>query len=56
MKFEYLKNYSISEIKENYEKIKSSHLEKLATKMLNNNQKIKDLNQKQIKGDFLKNF
>lgn len=41
---------------DNYDKQKSNHLEKLATKSLANDQKFSILKSKQIKGNFLKNF
>jgi len=39
-----------------YPKIKSSHLEKLATKMLKNDEKFRKLKEKKISDNFLKNF
>ena len=39
-----------------YDKQKSKHLEKLTTKMLDNDEKLNKLKSKQIKGNFLKNF
>jgi hypothetical protein len=44
------------EITKDYDKIKSKHLEKLATKMLKNKDKEDLLKNKEIKGDFLKLF
>ena len=39
-----------------YDKIKSRHLEKLADKMLKNDEKHNKLKSKQIKGNFLDEF
>lgn len=39
-----------------YEKQKEKHLEKLATKMLENEEKANKLKDKKIKGDFLDKF
>jgi len=39
-----------------YDKIKSRHLEKLATKMLKDDEKYNKLKSKQIKGNFLDEF
>mgnify|MGYP003679002720 CR=1 FL=1 len=39
-----------------YDKQKEKHLEKLATKMLKNDEKLTKLKSKHIKGNFLKNF
>lgn len=44
------------EIVKDYDKIKSRHLEKLATKMLKNDEKFKELKTKNINTDFLKLF
>jgi len=44
------------EILRDYDKIKSRHLEKLATKMLKNDEKHQNLKNKNINPDFLKNF
>jgi len=41
---------------QNYDKQKSLHLEKLASKSLDNDEKFRILKQKKIKGDFLKKF
>lgn len=43
-------------ITKDYDKIKSKHLENLATKMLKNKDKEDLLKTKEIKGDFLKLF
>ena len=40
----------------NYEKQKSEHLDKLATKMLKNDEKAQKLKEKQISTNFLKLF
>ena len=39
-----------------YDKQKSKHLDKLATKVLKNDEKATQLKSKTIKGDFLDNF
>ena len=39
-----------------YDNQKSKHLEKLTTKMLDNDEKFSKLKSKPIKGNFLKNF
>lgn len=39
-----------------YDKIKSSHLERLAAKILKDEEKRDNLRSKTIKGNFLKNF
>jgi len=44
------------EIIKDYDKIKSRHLEKLATKMLKNDEKFQKLKNKNINPDFLKSF
>lgn len=43
-------------IKENYDKTKSSHLEKLGTVMLKNEEKFRKLKEKKISNNFLKQF
>jgi hypothetical protein len=43
-------------IKEDYNKIKSSHLERLGTVMLKNEEKFRKLKDKKINNNFLKNF
>ncbi len=43
-------------ITRDYEKQKSKHVEKLADKMLKNDEKAQQLKSKTMKGDFLKNF
>ena len=50
------KNKKHEEIVRDYDKIKSRHLEKLATKMLKNDEKHEKLKEKNIKGDFLNLF
>lgn len=39
-----------------YDRIKSKHLDKLASKTLDNDEKSQQLKSKPIKGNFLKNF
>ena len=39
-----------------YDKIKSKHLDRLASKTLDNDEKAQKLKSKPIKGNFLKNF
>jgi|TARA_B100002019_G_C20870063_1_gene403551 hypothetical protein len=51
-----IKNKKHDQIINDYDKIKSKHLEKLATKMLKDEDKNNKLKSKNIKGDFLKNF
>ena len=51
-----IKNKKHNKIVKDYDKQKENHLEKLATKMLKNDEKIQKLKSKQIKGDFLDNF
>ncbi len=55
-KYKNLKNKKHNKIVNDYEKQKEKHLEKLATKILKNDEKSDKLKSKQIKGDFLKNF
>ena len=43
-------------IVKDYDKQKSKHLEKLADKILKNDEKSNQLKSKLMKGDFLKNF
>jgi hypothetical protein len=43
-------------IKEDYGKIKSSHLERLGTTMLKNEEKFRKLKDKKINNNFLKHF
>lgn len=43
-------------ITRDYEKQKSKHVEKLADRMLKNDEKAQQLKSKTMKGDFLKNF
>jgi len=50
------KNKKHEEIVRDYDKIKSRHLEKLATKMLKNDEKHEKLKEKNVKGDFLNLF
>jgi hypothetical protein len=51
-----LKNKKHDQIVNDYQKIKSKHLDKLATTMLDNQDKMDKLKEKQSKGDFLKLF
>ena len=55
-KYKNLKNKKHNKIVNDYDKQKEKHLEKLATKILKNDEKSDKLKSKQIKGDFLKNF
>jgi len=55
-KYKNLKNKKHNKIINDYDKQKEKHLEKLATKMLKNDEKSEKLKSKQIKGNFLKNF
>ena len=43
-------------IVKDYDKAKSKHLEKLATKQLKQNETRRSLSARPMKGDFLKNF
>ena len=43
-------------ITKDYDKQKERHLEKLASKSLDNDENFRKLKDKKIKGDFLKNF
>jgi len=51
-----IKNKKHNQIINDYDKVKSKHLEKLANKMLRDEDKNSKLKSKNIKGDFLKNF
>jgi hypothetical protein len=51
-----IKSKKHNKIVNDYDRQKEKHLEKLATKMLKNDEKSEKLKTKQIKGDFLKNF
>ncbi len=51
-----IKRKKHDQIVNDYDKIKSKHLEKLATKILKDEEKNSRLKDKNIKGDFLKNF
>jgi hypothetical protein len=55
-KYKNFKNKKHNKIVNDYDKQKEKHLEKLATKMLKNDEKSEKLKLKQIKGNFLKNF
>ena len=51
-----LLNKKYHKITKDYDKQKEHHLEKLASKSLDNDEKFRRLRDKKIKGDFLKNF
>lgn len=51
-----MKHKKHNKIVKNYDKQKSNHLEKLASKSLATEEKFRILKEKKIKGDFLKNF
>ena len=51
-----MKHKKHNKIVKDYDKQKSKHLEKLATKLLDTNSKFRILQDKKINGDFLKNF
>jgi hypothetical protein len=51
-----MKNKKHNKIVDDYDEIKSRHLEKLATKNLAADEKFRKLRDKKVKGDFLKNF
>jgi len=51
-----IKNKKHNKIVKDYDKQKEKHLEKLATKILKNDEKAEKLKSKYIKGDFLNNF
>jgi hypothetical protein len=51
-----MKNKKHNKIVSDYDKQKSKHLDRLATKMLDNDEKFRKLQDKKIKGNFLKNF
>ncbi|MCP4970253.1 MAG: hypothetical protein GY932_06620 [Arcobacter sp.] len=55
-KYKSLKNKKHNKIVKDYDKQKEKHLEKLATKILKNDEKAEKLKSKHIKGDFLTNF
>ena len=55
-KYKNLKHKKHNKIVNDYDKQKEKHLEKLATKILKNDEKSEKLKSKQIKGNFLKNF
>ena len=50
------KNKKHNQIVNDYDKIKSKHLEKLASKMLKDDERNEKLKNKQIKGNFLDKF
>ena len=49
-----MKNKKHDKIVRDYDKIKSKHLDKLAKKMLDNDEKDQKLKKYKLKGDFLK--
>jgi hypothetical protein len=51
-----MKHKNHNKIVNDYDKQKSKHLGRLATKMLDNDEKFRKLQDKKVKGDFLKNF
>ena len=51
-----MKHKKHNKIVKDYDKQKSRHLEKLASKTLDNDENFRKLKDKKIKGDFLKNF
>ena len=51
-----MKNKKHNKIVKDYDKIKSKHLDKLAKKMLDNDEKDQKLKKYKLKGDFLKNI
>ena len=51
-----MKKKKHDKIVNDYDKIKSKHLEKLAKKMLDNDEKFSKLKDKNIKGNFLDKF
>jgi len=51
-----IKRKKHDQIINDYDKIKSRHLEKLANKMLKDDEKYNKLKSKQIKGNFLNEF
>jgi|TARA_R110001583_G_scaffold4489_1_gene25927 hypothetical protein len=51
-----IKRKKHDQIMNDYDKIKSRHLEKLANKMLKDDEKYNKLKSKQIKGNFLDEF
>ena len=51
-----MKNKKHNKIVNDYDKIKSKHLDKLAKKMLENDEKDQKLKKYKLKGDFLKNL
>ena len=51
-----MKNKKHIKIVNDYDKIKSKHLDKLAKKMLDNDEKQQNLKKYKLKGNFLKNL
>ncbi len=56
LKIANMKNKKHQKIVDDYSKQKSKHLDKLATRMLKNDEKASKLKSKTMKGNFLKNF
>lgn len=50
------KDKRVEEIRKSFDKTKSKHLERMATKMLERDEKIQKLKDKKIKGKFLDLF
>ena len=55
-KIKNIKRKKHDQIVNDYDKIKSKHLDKLAKKMLDNDEKDQKLKKYKLKGDFLKNL
>ena len=51
-----MKNKKHNKIVNDYDKIKSKHLDKLAKKMFDNDEKQQNLKKYKLKGNFLKNL
>jgi hypothetical protein len=51
-----MKSKKHEQITKDYQKSKSKHLERLASKMLENDSKFENLKNKKTKGNFLDNF
>lgn len=50
------RNKKHTKIVTDYDRIKSKHLDRLASKTLDNDEKLQKLKSKPVKGNFLKNF
>jgi len=50
------RNKKHTKIVTDYDRIKSKHLDKLASKTLDKDEKLQQLKSKPVKGNFLKNF